>query len=124
MMTEKEKQEVAAFRFSIIHEFVNGTKPPFGEQEKLLRAKCDQKWDIPGSDRTSIGRSTILQWISLYRESGGEIVSLFPKDRKDRGMARVYDTLLSRPGLECFSSMVLSPAPVIRMVINCLSPIC
>jgi hypothetical protein len=91
MMTEKEKQEVAAFRFSIIHEFVNSTKPPFGEQEKLLRIKCDQKWDIPGSDRTSIGRSTILRWISLYRESGGEIVSLFPKDRKDCGKPRVYD---------------------------------
>ena len=90
-MTEKERQEVAAFRFSNIHEFVNGTKPSFGEQEKLLRAKCDKKWDIPDSDRTSIGRSTILRWISLYRESGGEIVSLFPKDRKDRGMTRVYD---------------------------------
>jgi len=90
-MTEKEKQEVAAFRFSIIHEFVNGTKPPFGEQEKLLRAKCDKKWNIPGSDRTSIGRSTILRWISLYRESGDEIAALFPKDREDQGESRVYD---------------------------------
>lgn len=90
-MTEKEKQEVAAFRFSIIHEFVNGTKPPFGEQEKLLRVKCDKKWNIPCSDRTSIGRSTILRWISLYRESGNEIVALFPRDREDRGKSRVYD---------------------------------
>lgn len=90
-MTEKEKQEVAAFRFSIIHEFVNGTKPQFGEQEKLLRAKCDKKWNIPCSDRTSIGRSTILRWISLYRESGDEIVALFPKGREDRGKSRVYD---------------------------------
>jgi len=90
-MTEKEKQEVAAFRFSIIHEFVNGVKPPFGEQEKLLRAKCDKKWNIPYSDRTSIGRSTILRWISLYRGSGEEIVALFPKNREDLGKARVYD---------------------------------
>ena len=90
-MTEKEKQEVAAFRFSIIHEFVNGTKPPFGEQEKLLRAKCNKKWNIPCSDRTSIGRSTILRWISLYKESAGEIIALFPRDREDSGKARVYD---------------------------------
>lgn len=90
-MTEKEKQEVAAFRFSIIHEFVNGAKPAFGEQEKLLREKCDKKWDIPSSDRTSIGRSTILRWISLYRERGGDITALFPKDREDRGKTRVYD---------------------------------
>jgi len=90
-MTEKEKQEVAAFRFSIIHEFVNGVRPPFGKQEKLLREKCDKKWNIPCSDRTSIGRSTILRWISLYKESGGEIVALFPKDRGDQGKARAYD---------------------------------
>ena len=90
-MTEKEKQEVAAFRFSIIHEFINGAKPSFGEQEKLLREKCDKKWNIPGSDRTSVGRSTILRWISLYRESGQEIVALFPKNREDRGKARAYD---------------------------------
>ncbi len=90
-MTEKEKQEVAAFRFSIIHEFVNGAKPEFGEQEKLLQEKCDKKWDIPCSDRTSIGRSTILRWISLYRERGGDIAALFPKDREDKGKARVYD---------------------------------
>ncbi len=90
-MTEKEKQEVAAFRFSIIHEFVNGAKPQFGEQEKLLMEKCDKKWDIPCSDRTSIGRSTILRWIALYKKSGGDITALYPKSRKDRGGSRVYD---------------------------------
>ncbi len=90
-MTEREKKAVASFRFGIIHEFVNGRKPSFGEQEKLLQARCNKKWDIPGSDRTSIGRSTILRWISLYRKSGGDVVALFPKDRKDRGVARVYD---------------------------------
>ena len=90
-MTEKEKQEVATFRFSIIHEFVNEPKLAFGEQEKLLKDKYDRKWNIPYSDRTSIGRSTILRWISAYKESGGKLESLYPKDRGDRGKARVYD---------------------------------
>jgi len=90
-MAEKEKQEVATFRFSIIHEFVNEPKLAFGEQEKLLRDKYDRKWDIPYSDRTSIGRSTILRWISVYKESGGKLESLYPKDRGDRGKSRVYD---------------------------------
>jgi len=90
-MTEKEKQEVAAFRFSIIHEFVNEPKLAFGEQEKLLREKYDRKWDIPYSDRSSIGRSTILRWISAYKESGSKLESLYPKDRGDRGTSRVYD---------------------------------
>ena len=90
-MTEKEKQEVAAFRFSIIHEFVNGARLEFGEQEKLLREKCGRKWVIPHSDRTSIGRTTILRWTGAYRESGGRIQSLYPGDRSDRGRSRVYD---------------------------------
>lgn len=90
-MTEKEKQDVAAFRFSIIHEFVNGSKPLFGEQERLLREKCDRKWDIPSSDRTSIGRSTILRWINTYKKSGNNLKSLFPRNRDDRGKSRVYD---------------------------------
>lgn len=90
-MIEKEKQEVAAFRFSIIHEFVNEPKLAFGEQEKLLREKYDRKWDIPYSDRTSIGRSTILRWISAYKESGNKLVSLYPKNRGDRGKSRIYD---------------------------------
>ena len=90
-MTEKEKLEVATFRFSIIHEFVNGSKPAFGEQEKLLKEKCARKWDIPHSDRTSIGRSTILRWVRLFEQSGSKIESLFPKDRSDCGKSRVYD---------------------------------
>ena len=90
-MIEKEKQVVAAFRFSIIHEFVNEPKLAFGEQERLLREKYDRKWDIPYSDRSSIGRSTILRWISAYKESGGKLESLYPKDRGDRGKSRVYD---------------------------------
>jgi len=76
-MTEKERQEVAAFRFSIIHEFVNEPKLTFGEQEKLLRDKYARKWNIPYSDRSSIGRSTILRWISAYKESGCKLESLY-----------------------------------------------
>lgn len=90
-MTEKEKQEVATFRFSIIHEFVNEPKLTFGEQEKLLRDKYARKWNIPYSDRSSIGRSTILRWISAYKESGCKLEALYPKNRGDRGRSRVYD---------------------------------
>ncbi len=87
-MTEKEKQEVATFPFSIIHEFVNEPNLAFGEQEKLLRDKCARKWNIPYSERSSIGRSTILRWISAYKESGCKLEALYPKDRSDRGKSR------------------------------------
>lgn len=90
-MTEEEKQEVATFRFSIIHELVNKSQLAFGEQERLLKEKCARKWTIPFSDRTSIGRSTVLNWIRAYKKSGNKLAALFPKGRDDRGVSRVYD---------------------------------
>jgi transposase InsO family protein len=90
-MTEEEKQQVAVFRFGIIHEFVGSTRLDRGEQEELLREKCERKWVIPGSGRTRLSRSTILRWIRLYTESGGKIESLYPQNRSDGGQARALD---------------------------------
>ena len=90
-MTKEEKQTVAVFRFGVIHEFANGIKLDPGEQEKLLQHKCERKWVIPYSDKTSISRSTILRWMQLYRNSSGKLESLEPRERSDRGKARVLD---------------------------------
>lgn len=90
-MTEEEKQQVAVFRFGIIHEFVGSTRLDHGEQEELLREKCERKWVIPGSGRTRLSRSTIRRWIRLYTESGGKLESLYPQDRSDGGQARALD---------------------------------
>ncbi len=90
-MTEEDKQEVAAFRFSIIHDFVGSHKLEHGEQEKLLAEKCERQWTIPHSPRTSIGKSTILSWIKAYLEGGRRIQSLYPRERNDNGKARRYD---------------------------------
>ena len=90
-MTEDEKQEVAAFRFSVIHDFIGSSKLEYGEQEKLLTEKCGRQWIIPHSPRTSIGKSTILAWIKSYMEGGRRIQSLYPQGRCDNGRARRYD---------------------------------
>ena len=90
-MTEDEKQEVASFRFSIIHDFIGSNKLEYGEQEKLLTEKCARRWTIPHSPRTSIGKSTILSWIKAYMEGGRRIQSLYPQGRSDNGKARRYD---------------------------------
>ena len=78
-MTEDEKQEVATFRFSIIHDFIGFNKLEYGEQEKLLTDKCQRQWTIPHSPRTSTGKSTILSWIKAYMKGGRRIQSLYPK---------------------------------------------
>ena len=90
-MTEEEKQEVAAFRFSIIHDLVGSHRLEYGEQEKLLKKKCARQWAIPHSPRTSIGKSTILSWIQAYLAGGRSIQSLYPRERCDNGKSRSYD---------------------------------
>ncbi len=90
-MTEEEKQEVAVFRFSVIHDFIDHQKLDYGEQERLLQEKCSRRWDIPHSNRTSIGRSTILSWVREYQQNGRNIKALYPKGRIDRGETRRYD---------------------------------
>ena len=90
-MTEDEKQEVAAFRFGVICEFVNGTNLDHGEKERLLQEKSARKWDIPSSDKTRISRSTILRWISLYNDGNQKLASLYPEERSDRGQSRSLD---------------------------------
>lgn len=90
-MTENEKQEVAAFRFSVIHDFIEPSRLDYGEQERLLKEKCDRSWNIPHSNRTSIGRSTIFSWVKAYSEGGNDIKALYPKERSDRGKTRRYD---------------------------------
>lgn len=74
-MTEEEKMQVALFRFGVICDFVNGTRLFPGEKSRLLREKCARKWQIPFSEKTRIGRSTILRWVRLYNASGGKLDS-------------------------------------------------
>ncbi|MGD9373478.1 MAG: IS481 family transposase, partial [Desulfobacterales bacterium] len=90
-MTEDEKMQVAIFRFSVIGDFVNGTDMSRPEKRRLMRQKCDRKWQIPFSEKTRISKGTIGRWCRVYRDSGGDLKSLCPKDRCDQGKARAMD---------------------------------
>ena len=90
-MTEEQKKEVATFRFGVIHELVNTKELSRGEQERLIREKCERRWSIPFSDRTRIGRTTILRWVRLYKAGNGRIESLCTCERSDRGAIRSMD---------------------------------
>jgi len=90
-MTEDDKKQIAAFRFGVICELVNGMQLEAGEQERLIREKCARRWQIPFSEKTRISRSTLLRWVSLYRRSNGRLESLYPSDRCDQGASRAMD---------------------------------
>ncbi len=90
-MTEDEKKSVAAFRFGVICDLVNGVQLAAGEQERLIREKCARKWQIPFSNKTRISRSTILRWMRVYKNSRGRLEALYPAARSDRGKSRALD---------------------------------
>lgn len=117
-MTEEQKQRVAVFRFGIIHEFLDAVRLDHGEQEELLRRKCDRRWEIPFSNRSSIGRSTILRWIQQYKASGGKIESLYPQERNDRGKARALDGETSLALLECRRKMPELTVPALIRIMH------
>jgi transposase InsO family protein len=90
-MTENKNERIAAFRFGLIHEFVNGPHLSWDEKKQLVQQKCDRKWIIPYSNRTRVSKNTLYRWIRRYRKSGGKIQSLYPGKRSDRGRARKLD---------------------------------
>jgi len=112
-VTEEQKKRVAVFRFGVIHDLINGNGADQGPQAALIRQKCARKWEIPCSEKTRIGRSTILRWVRVYRASNGKIESLYPGDRSDRGASRALDeeTVLSMIRLR--QEMPKATAPVL-----------
>ena len=69
-MDQENRQRVAVFRFQVIGDLVGNAELSPGEQERLIREKCERKWHIPFSSKTRLTRSTILRWVKLYKESG------------------------------------------------------
>jgi len=90
-MTKDEKMQVSVFRFSVIGDFTNSTQMSRAEKRRLMREKCARKWSIPFSEKTRISMGTINRWIRLYKDSGGDLKSLYPKDRSDLGKTRAMD---------------------------------
>ncbi len=90
-MEEDFRERVALFRFGVITPLVRRALSR-GEREQILRSISSAEWSIPGSERTHIGRSTVLKWLSRYRQSGERIESLKPGSRADKGSTRALDS--------------------------------
>ncbi len=89
---DKEMQErIAVFRFGLISSLVSHKGLSRGEQELRIGQITSRTWQIPGSPRSSIARSTLLRWLAVYQQSGCQVESLKPHPRADRGHSRVID---------------------------------
>ena len=112
-MTNSKDEEIAVFRFGVIHEFVGATKLTKNEKRRLLREKCGRKWVIPHSSKTRISENTIYRWIRRYRNSGGRIESLFPGKRCDQGKPRKLDDETINIILVTRQGQMATPVPML-----------
>jgi len=112
-MRQKKNEEIAVFRFGIIHEFVNGANLAPDEKRRLLLEKCARKWVIPHSNRTRISENTVYKWIRRYRQSGGNIESLYPQPRNDCGKTRTLDEESILAIIETRKDRPRTPVPVL-----------
>jgi putative transposase len=117
-MEEEQKKQIAVFRFGVIHEFVGGAVLDYGERERLLEQKCARKWQIPYSERTRISRAAILSWIKRYKDNGGKLESLYPKDRQDRNKSRAIDAHTAENLISVKKSMPGATVPALIQVMK------
>lgn len=90
-MDEQQQREIAVFRFGVISDFVNCNHLSHAKRARLLREKCEKEWQIPHSARSRLSASTIREWIRVYQKAGGRLEALYPKSRRDKGVARAID---------------------------------
>ena len=96
-MTDKEREDVALFRFGVISDLVGATRLEHGERSRRIKEKAAVRWNIPHSTRTRICDNTIRRWVSIYEKSGRQLDALKPVPRSDIGCCRQVDedTVLS-----------------------------
>jgi len=96
-MNEDLRDRIALFRYGVISDLVSRV-PAAGEKERLFSEICEKEWEIPGTRRRRIGRSTARNWLEQYEAHGFE--GLKPIRRKDAGQSRgipdeIQDLLLA-----------------------------
>ncbi len=87
-MNEEERKKIALFRFGVITPLIGVKNGGWGHRSALLREICAKHWIIPGSNRSSLSRATVLNWLARYEENGNSLDALMPSLRKDLGTSR------------------------------------
>ncbi len=110
-MDEEIKKQIAVFRFGVIADLVTGGKLDRGEVARLVREKSERRWEIPGTNRSRVSRSTIGHWIRLYRRGGCKLEALYPRDREDEGIRRTLDTETAEALVKLRGELPRAPIP-------------
>lgn len=81
-MTEKEREQVALFRYGLIAPLLNGQVDPKDYLDELV----GKVHSIPYYGERKVAAKTVKEWQLNYRRNGFE--ALKPKRRGDRGSSR------------------------------------
>jgi len=113
-MTDKEREDVALFRFGVISDLVGATRLDHGERGRRIKQKAAARWNIPHSARTRVSANTIRRWVTIYEKSDRQLDSLKPVPRNDIGRCRQVDedTVLSLVRLRKAKPLL----PVIQLI--------
>jgi putative transposase len=80
-MNDKQRQEIANFRYGLIAPLVT-RKLDLGEQATLLRDIASHSYDIPHSTGKTVSIRTLERYMKVYRQGGWE--ALMPSPRADK----------------------------------------
>jgi transposase InsO family protein len=84
-MTEREREEIAMFRYGVISDVVSAELAR-GEPKRLLREKAARQWRLPNQELATYSMSTLRSWVRDYRDGG--VDGLKPEPRRDKGKPR------------------------------------
>ena len=89
---DAKAEKIALFRYGLIAPLV--LEPlPRGELTHRAEEIASRRYEIPGSERTSVSVDTLLDWALRYRQGGFE--ALAPQPRQDRGKSRTITPRLA-----------------------------
>lgn len=91
-MDEKQRNEMALFRFSLIAPLINGTET--GSITDYLERICAREHQVPYQGLREFSPSTVRKWLLDYRRFGLE--GLKRKPRNDKGLSRTLTSKMTQ----------------------------
>ncbi len=90
-MSEKNKNEMAAFRYGIISPVIYSARK---DQKNYFKEMAKKTYNVPHLGSRKYKWTTFKHWLKVYRKSG--IEGLTPRGRNDRGESRRIDPDLEK----------------------------
>jgi hypothetical protein len=84
------KETIGLWRYGIIFPLLKKNFKP-GEKIAIIKDISSKEYDIPGTTRTRIGKTTVYDWLNHYLQVGS-VEGLYPKNRIDAGESRKINT--------------------------------